>query len=52
MEVELNHFIEKQGYAIVEVPIGLRPRLGEKKLKVFDGLTIFKRIILESMYRN
>ena len=35
MEVELNHFIEKQGYAIVEVPIGLRPRLGKKKAKSF-----------------
>ena len=52
MEIELNHFVEKQGYTIVEVPIGLRPRLGKKKLKVLDGLTIFKRIILESMYRN
>ena len=52
MEIELNHFVEKQGYAIVEVPIELRPRLGKKKLNVFDGLTIFKRIILESMYPN
>ncbi len=47
IEVELNHFIEKQGYEIVEVPISLRPRLGKKKLNVFDGLTIFKRIIME-----
>ena len=47
IEVELNHFIEKQGYEIVEVPISFRPRLGKKKLNIFDGLTIFKRIIME-----
>ena len=47
IEVELNHFIEKQGYEIVEVPISFRPRLGKKKLNVFDGLTILKRIIME-----
>ena len=50
IEVELNHFIERQGYDIVEVPIELRRRLGEKKLGILDGLTIFKRIILESTY--
>jgi glycosyltransferase involved in cell wall biosynthesis len=50
IEVELNHFVERQGYEIVEIPIGLRPRLGKKKLNIFDGLTIFKRIILESTY--
>ena len=50
IEVELNHFIERQGYGIVEVPIGLRHRLGEKKLGILDGLTILKRIILESLY--
>lgn len=52
MEVELNHFVEKQGYSIVEVPIRFRPRLGKKKLDVFDGLTILKRIILESISRR
>jgi len=46
IEVELNHFIEKQGYEIIEVPISLKPRLGKKKLNVFDGLTILKRIIM------
>lgn len=50
IEVELNHFVEREGYEIVEVPIGLRPRLGKKKLNIFDGLTIFKRIIMESTY--
>ena len=50
IEVELNHFVERQGYKIVEVPIGLRPRLGKKKLNIFDGITIFKRILLESTY--
>ncbi len=49
IEVELNNFIQKQGYEIVEVPISLRPRLGKKKLNVFDGLTIFKRMIMESI---
>lgn len=49
IEVELNHFIAKQGYEIVELPISLRPRLGKKKLNVFDGLTIFKRIIMGSI---
>ena len=48
IEVELNHFIEKQGYNIIEIPIGLRPRLGEKKLNILDGLTILKRIIIET----
>ena len=47
IEVELNHFVEKQGYSIVEVPIGLRYRLGEKKLNILDGLSILKRIMLE-----
>lgn len=46
IEVELNHFVEKQGFEIVEVPIGLRSRLGEKKLSVLDGLTILKRILM------
>ena len=48
VEVELNHFVEKQGYEIVEVPIALRSRLGRKKLNILDGLTILKRIMSES----
>ncbi len=48
IEVELNHHVERLGYKIVEIPIELRPRLGEKKLNILDGLTIFKRILLET----
>lgn len=50
IEIELNNHIERQGYRIVEIPISYRPRLGEKKLKVRHGITIFKRIVLESIY--
>jgi dolichol-phosphate mannosyltransferase len=49
IEVELNHYVERQGYGIVEIPIGYRPRLGEKKLKLRHGLLILTRILLESM---
>jgi glycosyltransferase involved in cell wall biosynthesis len=49
IEVELNHHVERKGYKIVEVPIKYRPRLGEKKLKIRDGLTILRRILLESI---
>ena len=49
LEVELNHQVERKGYGIVEVPIHYRSRLGEKKLKVIDGLTIFRRILSESL---
>jgi glycosyltransferase involved in cell wall biosynthesis len=47
VEVELNHFVERQGYTIVEVPIKYRSRLGAKKLKVRDGLVILSRILKE-----
>jgi dolichol-phosphate mannosyltransferase len=49
IEVELNHFVQRQGYQIIEIPIELRPRLGKKKLNILDGITIFKRIILKSV---
>jgi hypothetical protein len=49
VEVELNHQVERKGFEIVEVPIRYRPRLGEKKLKIRDGLIILKRILLESI---
>jgi len=49
VEVELNHLVEKKGFDIVEIPIYYRPRLGEKKLKLRHGLTIFKRILAESI---
>ena len=50
VEVELNHHVERQGYRIAEIPISYRSRLGEKKLKLKHGATIFKRILTESMY--
>ncbi|XES78279.1 MAG: glycosyltransferase family 2 protein [Candidatus Bathyarchaeia archaeon] len=48
IEVELNHLVERKGYQIVEVPIGYRERVGEKKLKVKHGMDILKRIMLET----
>ena len=48
IEVELNSEVERRDFGIVEVPISYRKRLGEKKLKVSDGATIFKRILLET----
>jgi hypothetical protein len=48
IEVELNHRVEREGFGIVEIPIQYRERLGEKKLKVRDGVEILKRILLET----
>jgi glycosyltransferase involved in cell wall biosynthesis len=48
IEVELNHYVERMGYGIVEIPIQYRQRLGEKKLKIIHGASIFKRIVLET----
>ncbi|MDH7563431.1 MAG: glycosyltransferase family 2 protein [Candidatus Bathyarchaeota archaeon] len=48
IEVELNHHVERCGYGIAEIPISYRPRLGEKKLKMKHGITIFRRILTES----
>jgi glycosyltransferase involved in cell wall biosynthesis len=45
IEVELNTEVQKQGYAIVEVPIGYRERVGEKKLKIKHGVTILRRML-------
>ncbi len=50
IEVELNHHVERMGFGIAEVDIKYRPRLGEKKLKLRHGVTILKRILLESAY--
>ena len=50
IEVELNHLVERRGYAIKEVSIPYRRRLGEKKLKMRHGVTILSRIFLESTY--
>jgi glycosyltransferase involved in cell wall biosynthesis len=49
VEVELNHYVENLDYKVVEIPIQYRARLGEKKLKPRHGLTIFKRILFESL---
>lgn len=49
IEVELNHYIKRRGYRIAEVEIVYRERVGEKKLRVKDGLTILRRIIVESI---
>ena len=48
VEVELNHHVERQGCGIVEIEIPYRNRVGEKKLKIRDGITIMKRILSES----
>ena len=50
IEVELNHMVEHRGFKIVEIPISYRARLGEKKLKVKHGITILKRILLETTF--
>lgn len=52
IEVELNSYVEQRGYEILEIPISYRPRLGEKKLKMSDGIKIIKRIIQVSILYN
>lgn len=49
IEAEINHRVENKGYKIVEIPIQYRSRVGEKKLKLRHGLTIFRRIVAESL---
>jgi glycosyltransferase involved in cell wall biosynthesis len=50
VEVELNREVDRQGFVSVEVPIHYRARIGQKKLRVKDGITILRRILLESIY--
>ena len=50
VEVELNHYVERSGFDIAEVPIKYRMRLGEKKLGVKNSIEILKRILLETTY--
>jgi hypothetical protein len=50
IEVELNNVVQKRGYKTVEVPIQYRQRLGEKKLKMKHGATIFRRIMTEMAF--
>ena len=52
IEVELNHLVERRGFKIQEIPIRYRARLGEKKLKASHGITILKRILLETAFLN
>ncbi len=52
IEVELNYHIERNGYDIAEMPIVYRKRLGEKKLKIKHGATIFRRIVLEALHHG
>jgi dolichol-phosphate mannosyltransferase len=49
IEAELNHYIEKKGYRIIEIPIHYRERLGEKKLKLRHGFIILRRILAEAI---
>ena len=51
IEAEINHRVENKGYKIVEIPIQYRSRVGEKKLKLRHGITIFKRIVTASLIR-
>jgi glycosyltransferase involved in cell wall biosynthesis len=48
IEVELNRYIERKGFRIVEFPIQYRERIGKKKLKMRHGATILKRILQEA----
>ena len=47
IEVELSHFVKKNGFNIIEIPIDYRTRIGKKKLGIRHGLTILKRIFLQ-----
>jgi dolichol-phosphate mannosyltransferase len=48
VEAEINAFVGREGYGIVEIPIDYRRRLGKKKLGLRHGISIFKRIVAES----
>ncbi len=45
IEVEMNNFVQRKGYATREILIDYRARLGEKKLRARDGFTILWRIL-------
>lgn len=49
IEAELNFYVAKKGYQIMEIPIEYRPRLGRKKLGLRHGFTILKRILIETL---
>ena len=50
IEVELNNYVQKQGYLTKEILIGYRVRLGEKKLKARHGFAILRRIVKDAFY--
>jgi dolichol-phosphate mannosyltransferase len=52
IEVELNDHIVNRGYSIREVPIGYRIRVGDKKLRRRDGLTILHRMLSQTHVMN
>ena len=52
IEAEMNHRVERQGYQTMEISVPYRTRLGEKKLKLRHGFTIFRRIVAESVRSN
>lgn len=52
IEAELDYYVERAGYGIKEIAIQYRRRLGEKKLKVRHGFTIFKRIVMDGIWGN
>lgn len=52
IEVELNYLVERKGYRIFELPIEYRTRLGDKKLKIIDGLPILRRILINAWFNK
>jgi dolichol-phosphate mannosyltransferase len=50
IEVELNRQVERRGYSAIEISIPYRARLGKKKLKLKHGVSILRRIVLETIY--
>ena len=47
IEAELNYYVERLGFAIEEIDIEYRHRIGEKKLKLHHGIQIFKRMLVD-----
>jgi len=49
VEAELNNYVKRYGYKLREIPIEYRQRRGQKKLGIRHGVSILKRILLESL---
>ena len=49
-EVELNRHVEGEGFGIAEIPIQYRERLGVKKLGVWHGAEILRRMMFETTF--